>query len=104
MAVEIALLAPWDSRGWKAKIRDRERVEPPHVTILYKTAAWRVCLRTIEFLDRIPDPKEVPDEVLRDIQAKLPELRAAWDRMYAENPVFSRPPRNAKLKRTRPHK
>ena len=47
-------------RQWQVKIRDRERVEPPHVTIIRKTEAWRLALRTRQFLDREPDPAEIP--------------------------------------------
>lgn len=74
-------------RGWKVKIRDRERVEPPHVTILHRTRAWRYGLREPGFLDRTPDPREVPREVIEAIQERLQELREEWDRVYPENPV-----------------
>ncbi|SRR6266571_1093730 len=56
MPFALKLPEPWASRGWKAKIRDRERLEPPHVTILHKTSAWRFELRSEKFLDREPDP------------------------------------------------
>ncbi|MCZ7586082.1 MAG: hypothetical protein M5R36_23695 [Deltaproteobacteria bacterium] len=69
------------------KIRDRERVEPPHVTILYKTLAWRFGLRSEGFLDKVPEPGNVPIAVLDEIRANLPLLRTEWDRMYPENPV-----------------
>src|SRR2546425_12809991 len=50
----LNLPEPWASRGWKVKIRDRERLEPPHGTILQKTRAWRFDLRSDEFLDKKP--------------------------------------------------
>ena len=50
-------------RQWAVKIRDRERVEPPHVTLLRKTLVLRII--------------EVQWQVLCD----------AWDEMYPENPV-----------------
>jgi hypothetical protein len=73
-------------QGWKVKIRDRERNEPPHVTILHRTRAWRYGLRRLEFLDREPPPREVPDEVIAAIHAGLEECRRVWDQMYPENP------------------
>jgi hypothetical protein len=73
-------------QGWKVKIRDRERNEPPHVTILDRTRAWRYGLRKLEFLDREPPPREVPDEVIAAIHAGLEECRRVWDQMYPENP------------------
>jgi hypothetical protein len=85
----LTLPEPWASRGWKAKIRDRERVEPPHVTILFKTSAWRFGLRTGTFLDKEPNPNEVPEEVMGAVGLNLALLREEWDRMYPENCIAS---------------
>jgi hypothetical protein len=76
-------------RQWTVKIRDRERVEPPHVTILRRTQAWRLDLRTGEFLDREPDPDEVPEALLATIRRQWTLLCETWDEMYPENPVAS---------------
>jgi hypothetical protein len=99
VAFTLKLPAPWESRGWKAKIRDRERVEPPHVTIMHKTKAWRFGLHTQQFLDAEPDPREIPDEVLEGTRAGLSLLRQAWDRMYPKNPIVSKTPKKPKAKR-----
>lgn len=99
MAFTLKLPAPWESRGWRAKIRDRERVEPPHVTIMHKAKAWRFGLRTQQFLDAEPDPREIPDEVLEATRADLSLLRQTWDRMYPENPIVSKTPKKPKAKR-----
>ncbi len=99
MAFTLKLPAPWESRGWKAKIRDRERVEPPHATIMHKTRAWRFGLRTQQFLDTEPDPKEIPEEVIEATRDGLHLLQQAWDRMYPENPVLSKTPKEPKAKR-----
>jgi hypothetical protein len=88
----LNLPEPWVSRGWKVKIRDRERLEPPHVTILQKTRSWRIDLRSENFLDKEPDPKEVPKEVVDEIRSNLPLLRQEWDRMFPENPISSEEP------------
>jgi hypothetical protein len=78
---------PWAGRGWKVKIHDRERLEPPHATILHRTRAWRFDLRAEKFLDRDPDPSEVPDEVADEVRSKLPLLRREWNRRFPENRV-----------------
>lgn len=80
---------PWASRGWKAKIRDRERLEPPHVTILHKTRMWRFDLRSEIFLDREPDSNDVPQEIVAAVRANLTLLRQQWDSIFPENPVSS---------------
>lgn len=46
MAYALPLPDEWKKNGWRVKIRDDERVEPPHATILHKTRAWRLSLRT----------------------------------------------------------
>lgn len=89
MPFALTLPEPWASRGWKAKIRDRERLEPPHVTILLRTRAWRFGLRSATFLDREPDPKGVPEEIVAALRSSLELLRREWDRIFPENPVFS---------------
>jgi len=80
---------PVARRGWRVKIRDRERVEPPHVTILFKTKAWRWGLRERRFLDAEPDPGEVPQALVDHLSRILPELIAAWDKLYPDNKVGS---------------
>jgi len=75
--------------GWKVKIRDKERLEPPHVTILFKTTAWRLCLRTKEFLDEGGSWKQIDSEVRRAIEAQWKVLCEAWDTLCPRNPVQS---------------
>jgi hypothetical protein len=72
---------------WKVKIRDRERVEPPHATVIRRRDSWRYGLREKEFLDNRPDPRDVPDELLAEIEQQIDTLRQKWDEMYPENPV-----------------
>lgn len=90
----LSLPEPWVNRGWKVKIRDRERLEPPHVTILHRTRAWRFDLRSEKFLDKEPDPGVVPKEVVVVVRSNLTLLRQEWDRMFRENRVFSQEPDN----------
>lgn len=90
MAFSLPLSAAWVSLGWKVKIRDRERLEPPHVTILHRTRAWRVDLRTGEFMEGEPAPSDVPADLLNEIRSEWATLVRAWDGMYPENLVRSR--------------
>lgn len=52
MAFDLPLPVPLRKQGWRVKIRDKERLEPPHATILRRTTAWRLSLRTAEFWTR----------------------------------------------------
>lgn len=87
MPKEFSVPPPWNDRGWKVKIRDRERVEPPHVTVLWKTESWRFGLRERDFLDKKPDPKGVPENLVKHILANIKSYTDSWNSMYPENPV-----------------
>ena len=87
MSYDLDLPESFDSRHWKVKIRGRERLEPPHATVIFKTRTWRYALRSGEFLDSEPPPREVPDELIDVIEANLDELCQKWNEMYPENPV-----------------
>ena len=87
MAYELAISRRWRSQGWRVKIRDKERLEPPHVTIIRRTDAWRINLRTGSFMDRLPDPSDVPQGLLDQVFDGWDELVEAWDAMYPDNPV-----------------
>ncbi len=89
MPFTLKLSEPWAGRGWRVKIRDRERLEPPHVTILHRTGAWRFDLRSEKFLDKEPDPTDVPKAVVDEVRSNLPLLRQEWNRMFPENAIFS---------------
>ena len=75
------------SSGWKVKIRDRERLEPPHVTIMNRTKTWRLCLRTRCFLDVGQSWSDLPDAMEELIENSWDLLRREWDGMYPHNPV-----------------
>ncbi|MBM4379255.1 MAG: hypothetical protein FJ086_08135 [Deltaproteobacteria bacterium] len=72
---------------WKVKIRDRERLEPPHVTIIRAERSWRLNLRTGEFMDVWPEPGEVPEALQKWIFLNWQLLQRAWDAAYPENKV-----------------
>lgn len=89
MAFALELPDEWSAQGWKVKIRDDERNETPHATFWRKRQAWRLSLRTSEFLDVHPDPADVPRGLLQHVWGTRRALRRAWDGMYPENPVYS---------------
>jgi len=89
VAYALTLPKKFKDQQWKAKIRDRERMEPPHVTILHKTRAWRIGLRHGAFLDGKPAPSDVPEDLVAFILRQTPELVVRWDEMYPRNPVES---------------
>jgi hypothetical protein len=75
---------------WKVKIREKEASEPPHVTILRRTEAWRLGLRDGRFL--VPPGgswKEIDRGVREGIEAHWESLRNAWDAKYPFNVVGS---------------
>jgi hypothetical protein len=78
-------------QGWKVKIREKERVEEPHATVIRGKQVWRFGLRSLGFLDADPDPRHVPKEVVDAILGAMDVLREEWDEAYPENPVQSEP-------------
>jgi len=75
--------------GWKVKIREKERAEPPHVSVMKKQETWRWGLREQAFLDKKPPAWLVPKELIEHLQANLEKLIAEWDSKYPHNPVNS---------------
>ncbi len=65
MAFRLPLPETLRKQGWKVKIRDREYVEPPHASILWKTECWRFNLRDCDFMDDSPDPSRVPGDLMK---------------------------------------
>lgn len=89
MPFSLPLPAGLRKARWKVKIRDKETREPPHVTIIRGTTAWRINLRTGAFMDAQPDPSDVPSELIDLILAEEAwrDLCNNWDEMYPNNPV-----------------
>lgn len=75
--------------GWKVKIYDKERVEPPHISIIRKRQTWRWGLRERGFLDKTPSVRLVPLALIEHIKSHFDSLVREWDRMYPENKVKS---------------
>lgn len=97
MPAELLLSNKLKKAKWKVKIREKERLEPPHVSIINGTNTWRLCLRSEKFLDKVPDPDEIPAELLGYIksgqlnkkQTVWEWLCGRWDEMYPNNKVAS---------------
>jgi hypothetical protein len=89
MAYTLPLTTGLRNARWKVKIRDKETREPPHVTLIRGTQAWRINLRCGLFMDDIPDPKEVPQELIDLIKdsGNWQTLCEKWDEMYPNNRV-----------------
>ena len=78
------------AEGWKVKIREKERVEPPHVTVIHKADEWRLGLRDSQSL--MPPggrTKDIDSAVMQIIEEHWQQLIEAWDAKYPENPVSS---------------
>jgi hypothetical protein len=90
MAYELGLPPRLKADGWRAKIRDKECVEPPHVSVLHKTRVWRWSLRRKVFIDREPPQREVSSDLVLHLESHWQELAKAWDEMYPHNPVNTR--------------
>jgi hypothetical protein len=90
MPFQLTLPRKLKAEGWKVKIREKERVEPPHVTIMHKAEEWRFGLRDRRLLlppgGRI---KDIDAEVMGIIDEHWERLIEAWDEKYPENPVSS---------------
>ena len=89
MAFTLPLTAALKNARWKVKIRDKETREPPHVTIIRGTDAWRINLRTGAFMDDSPDPSDVPAELVTLVRSEQnwQRLCGKWNEMYPKNPV-----------------
>ncbi|MGH7200300.1 MAG: hypothetical protein ACREJB_06820 [Planctomycetaceae bacterium] len=87
MPVNLELPTALRRARWKVKILEKETREPPHVTILRRTQKWRIDLRTGEFMDRRPDPSDVPESLINLIRTNWQWLCEQWDEKYPENPV-----------------
>lgn len=88
MPFDLPLPSRW-KKGYRVKIREKEVVESPHATILQGTVAYRINLRTGEFMDEDPNPKDVPKELLSYLRSKdvWNQLCKEWDKKYPNNPV-----------------
>lgn len=86
MPYVLPLPASWGP--WKVKIFDNELLcEEPHVTIIFKTMRWRYSLRSKAFLDKQPNPKDVPGGIVIEIEARFKKLCEEWNARFPTNPA-----------------
>ena len=88
MAFDLQLPRRLVKAGWKVKIRDKERLEEPHVSIIKGTRAWRLALRSGGFLDD-GSWKDFPGPLRASIEAAWDLLCREWNQMYPHNPVLA---------------
>ena len=72
------------------KIRDLEHGEPPHAIVIRGTTDWRWNLTSRQFMDRKPNARDVPTELVRLLRAHHADLVRWWDTTFPDNPVGPR--------------
>jgi hypothetical protein len=77
MADPIELPKKLRALGWKVKVYSRERLEPPHLTLICREKVWRIGLRDI-------DP-----QVRVILVEQWQVLCDAWDEQHPTNRVWS---------------
>jgi hypothetical protein len=87
MPFNLRLPVLFGKMRWKVKIRDKERVEDPHITIIRGTKTLRVSLRDERFMDG-GSWKDMPNGLREFVLAHWEQLCAEWDGMYPHNPVW----------------
>ena len=86
MAFNLKLPKSLAKMRWKVKIRDKERAEDPHVTIIRGPNVYRIRLRDEGFMDG-GSWNDMPDALREIVRANWDRLCTAWDRMYPHMPV-----------------
>jgi hypothetical protein len=93
MAFRLSEPRQLEKAGWKIKIRDKERLEEPHLTIIKGTDSWRYSLRSRNFLDE-GRWKDFPKVLRETIEKNWVQLCNAWDAMYPHNPISTQEDEN----------
>ena len=89
MPINFDISADLKRSGWKVKIREKETVEPPHVTVIKGLNAWRWDLRKKKFMDKKPPKKLVPKPLVKFLTENHEKIVASWDKKYPLNKVDS---------------
>ncbi len=90
MADPIELPKKLKARGWKVKVYDNERLEPPHITLICRERVWRIGLRGSVFL--FPPGgrcRDIDSEVRAILEEQWEVLCEAWDEKHPTNQVSS---------------
>lgn len=76
MPHELILPKKLKVQGWKVKVREKERVEPPHVTVMHNANEWRIGLRDKQPLEPPGGTlKDIAPDVIRIIEENWDELK-----------------------------
>ncbi len=79
-------------QGWAVTIRGLERLEEPHVTIKGPGGlVFRFGLRSWDFLDDRPQPRQVPPALIQAIRDDAVAWKTLWNRMYPKFPIETMP-------------
>ena len=90
MPFDVPLPKKLKAEGWKVIIQEKERVEPPHITVMHKTDEWRLGLRDKQLLVPPGGPiKDIDPSVMQIIEDRWEQLIESWNKKYPENPVSS---------------
>jgi hypothetical protein len=76
--------------GWKVKVYSRERLEPPHLTLICRAKVWRIGLRDSAFM--IPPGggwRDIDPSIRAIIEENWQILCDAWDEQHPRNRVSS---------------
>jgi len=90
MADPIELPKRLKARGWKVKVYDNERLEPPHITLICRERVWRIGLRERDFM--FPPGgrwRDIDSEVRAILEEQWEILCDAWDEKHPTNQVSS---------------
>ncbi len=90
MADPIELPKKLKARGWKVKVYDNERLEPPHITLICRELVWRIGLRERDFM--FPPGgrwRDIDSEVRAILEEQWETLCDAWDEKHPTNQVSS---------------
>ena len=91
MPFDVPLPKKLKAEGWKVKIREKERVEPPHVTIMHKADEWRLGLRDRQLL--VPPGgriKDIDPAVMQIIEEHWEAAHRSLGREVSGEPGFQR--------------
>jgi hypothetical protein len=90
MADPIDLPKKLRVQGWKVKVYSRERLEPPHLTLICREKVWRIGLRTSEFMTPPGGSwRDIEPAVRLILEAHGQILCDAWDEQHPTNRVLS---------------
>ncbi len=90
MADPIKLPKQLRAQGWKVKVYDNERLEPPHLTVICRERVWRIGLREKDIMTPADGRwQDIDPRVKAILDHQWETLCDAWDKKHPTNPVSS---------------